>query len=445
MGSTGPEPLTAWRYVSRGIARRPLRSTLAAAGVAVAVAFFVVFASMSAGLHREVEDELGRPRPTHVTLEHQSPTPYSSSDLALLGAVVATYLEGTGAGIYGAGWALDPVVELTLSVPREGARCVLWGILPKPAGETIASPPGISPTAPLSAGRWLTADDENATGLVCVLGASARESLFPGAEVNVTVSLGPDASADPWRFPSAGEYPLDAAPDWTSAVRGPFTATVVGLLAPGMGGGLDDGVYVPVHPLLRALGQQDGGVYYYPRLVVTVADGTKTDVGALEDELGRAVPLTLARDDGWDRDSFERAYGQTQRALDSWLWAVTSVMALMLVAGVSDTMLVTVAERRSELATLRATGARRRQVSRLVLAEVALLGAIGLVAGLCVGALATWALGALAGGALIAPPHLAWWVVAAAALVAMGAVTVAGYYPARRAALERPTEALRYE
>jgi hypothetical protein len=440
-----PAPLTAWRYVTRGIVRRPLRSTLASAGVAVAVAFFIVFASMSAGLHRHVEDELARPRPTHVSLEHQSPTPYSTSELALLGAVVGSYMEGTGAGAEGQGWAVDPVAELVLSVPRDGPRAVLWGIVPRPANATTASPPGLPADAPLSEGRLLVAADEGADGLVCVLGAFARDRLFPSAAVNGTVSLGPDASADPWRLPSAEDYPLDADGSWAAEVRGPLDATVVGVLAPSLGGGLDDGVFVPVLALLRAIGQMDGGVYYFPRIVVTVADGTRMDVGALEDELVRAVPLTIARDDGWDRASFERTYGQTQRALDSWLWAVTSVMALMLVAGVSDTMLVTVAERRAELATLRATGAKRRQLSRLVLCEVALLGAIGLVAGLCAGAGATWALGALAGGKLLAPPRLAWWVVAAAALVAMGAVTVAGYYPARRAALERPTEALRYE
>ncbi len=442
---TRPVPLTAWRYVARGITRRPLRSTLAAAGVAVAVAFFLVFASMSVGLHRHVEDELARPRPTHVSLERESPTPYSSSDLGLLWTVVAGFMEGADVGGAAEGWAIDPVVELALSVPRDGARVVLWGVVPRSEGAPVAPPPGVALEAPLSAGRHLSVADENATTLVCVLGASARELLFPGAAVNDTVSLGPDASADPWRLPSADAYPLDAAGTWVAEARGPLAATVVGVLAPGLAGGLDGGVYVPVHALLRALGQYDGGIYYYPRIVVTLADGARTDVGALEDGLGRAVPLTIARDDGWDRKSFERAYGQTQRALDSWLWVVTSVMALMLVAGVSDTMLVTVADRRAELATLRATGMTRRRVSRLVLAEVAMLGAIGLGAGLAAGAGATWAVGALAGGAVIAPPRLAWWVVAVAALIAMGAVSVAGWYPARRAAGERPTEALRYE
>ena len=442
---TGPVPLTTWRYITRGIARRPLRSTLATSGVAVVVAFFVVFASMSAGLHREVEEELARPRPTHVSMEHASPTPYSSSDLALIEAVTATFMEGTSADGVTGGWAVDPVVELTLSVPRDGARAVLWGIVPGQAGPTVASPPGLTPGAPLDMGRHLSAADDDAAGLVCVLGSSVRDRLFPGVAVNGTVALGPDASADPWRLPSAEAYPLDAASAWESEVRGPFAATVVGLLAPGQGGGLDDGVFVPVHALLRALGQEDEGVYYFPRLVLTVADGTRTDVRALGDELARAVPPTVVRDDGWDRASFERTFGQAQRALDSWLWAVTSAMALMLVAGVSDTMLVTVADRRAELATLRATGARRRSVSRLVLAEVALLGAIGLGAGLLAGAGATWAVDALAGDALVAPPHLDWWVMAAAALIAMGAVSVAGYYPARRAARERPTEALRYE
>ena len=46
---------------------------------------------------------------------------------------------------------------------------------------------------------------------------------------------------------------------------------------------------------------------------------------------------------GQDRAAFERTYGDVTRTLDSWLVIITAVMALMLAAGVSDTMLVAVA------------------------------------------------------------------------------------------------------
>jgi cell division protein FtsX len=253
-------------------------------------------------------------------------------------------------------------------------------------------------------------------------------------------------------MPDATDYPLKGKATVEAPPRGPVAARAVGALPPGQEGDVDWGIFVPVRPLLRTLGQYDAGAdtYRYPMAIVSIEDGTKVDVKPLGAVIAQELPGTSGTDDAWDRTAFEASYGATERALDGWLAIVSTVLVVMLVAGVSDTTLVAVAERRREIATLRAVGLSRRQVSRLVTGEVLTLAAIGLVVGLVAGATLALVFGHLhettgGEGVFLAPVHLGPWVVAGATLLALGAAALAAAYPARRAARGSPTEALRYE
>ncbi len=304
-----------------------------------------------------------------------------------------------------------------------------------------------------------SADFEGATvyevtaGVIpCVLGAGAREALYPNVVEGSVISIGSDGSVDPWWMPDAASYPIEGKGTVSSLPRGPVEARVVGAFAPGQGEEMDLSIFVPVHSLLRALGQHDatGDEYYYPLAVVVVEDGSGVDVRSLEATIALALPGTSGTDDAWDAEAFKEAYGGTSAALDGWLRIVTVIMAVMLVAGVSDTTLVVVADRRREIATLRAVGLRRDQVARLVLQEVMVLALAGLLAGILAGAGLALLFGQLhastgGSGVFLAPVSLDAWVVAGAAVLAIGAAILAAAYPARRAAGGSPTEALRYE
>lgn len=71
-----------------------------------------------------------------------------------------------------------------------------------------------------------------------------------------------------------------------------------------------------------------------------------------------------------------------------WMLAFSIVLALV---GVANTLQLGVNERRRELGLIRAVGATRAQVLRLVLAEAAALSLIGTVFGMAIGAIAAWA------------------------------------------------------
>lgn len=446
---TGAVPISPRRYVVRQLKARPARSTLTVSGVAIAVAFFVLFGSMSAGLGSFIDEELDKPRQVNIYLESGSPTPLDSTDLLLISAMALASQETSGIQHH-----TTSRVQLPVASRPDGTTLWLWGI--DAVEEGRFSTPPYDPGAPLEWGRHLNAsrDFDDMANLTCVLGGKARQQLFTGATEGSVISVGPDATVDPWWMAPATSYPFEGREKVTATPRGPLETRVVGLLEPGLGEELDNGIFLPIKPLLLRLEQWDDRTdpinLYYPQAVITIEDGTRVDVLALEADLATVLPGIKGTDDAWNAEAFKDAYGSASQAMEGWLLVVTGVMVVMLVAGVSDTTLVAVTDRRREIATLRAVGIGRRRVSRLVVMEVLLLAVVGLAIGLAAGTGLSLLFGSLhessgGEGAFLAPVAIQGWVLVGAAVLALGSAVLAATYPASRAAGQSPTEALRYE
>ncbi|MGZ4172869.1 MAG: ABC transporter permease [Solirubrobacteraceae bacterium] len=121
------------------------------------------------------------------------------------------------------------------------------------------------------------------------------------------------------------------------------------------------------------------------------------------------------------------------------LLGLGAVALLVGAIGIANIMFISVLERRGEIGLRRALGATRRHISSQFLAESALLAALGGVAGLLFGAIATLLYSLAQNQPMVIPLYAL--VAAPAAGLAIGAI--AGLYPATKAARLSPTEALR--
>jgi len=121
------------------------------------------------------------------------------------------------------------------------------------------------------------------------------------------------------------------------------------------------------------------------------------------------------------------------------LLGLGAVALLVGAIGIANIMVISVLERRGEIGLRRALGATRRHISSQFLAESALLAALGGIAGLILGALATLIYALAQGQPWVVPLYAL--VAAPVAGFVIGAL--AGLYPASKAARLSPTEALR--
>lgn len=126
------------------------------------------------------------------------------------------------------------------------------------------------------------------------------------------------------------------------------------------------------------------------------------------------------------------------------------VFYIIMVAGIINTMLMSVLERVSEIGTMMAIGVRRRKILNMFLSEAAVLGAFGAMAGTGTGLLITTYYGVqglvlpLPGGTESAVfPHVGPTYIVGIILSALVVSAAAALYPAWRASLLSPVDALR--
>lgn len=126
------------------------------------------------------------------------------------------------------------------------------------------------------------------------------------------------------------------------------------------------------------------------------------------------------------------------RAFTGLLLGVGAVALLVGGIGVANTMVISVLERRSEIGLRRSLGATKPQIAVQFLGEALLLSWLGGLAGVLIGAIATVVYATTQEWSATVPVE-----VVAGALVATALIgTLAGLYPAIRAARLSPTEAL---
>ena len=375
--------------------RRPWRSGLMALAVAVSVAMVSLLSGFQRGYRMGLQGELDR-LGAHILVVPKG-CPYDAASIALHGANWPCYLR-------------EEYLREVRAVPQVGtAAPALMGAFPAGDGtqevfvgvteELLALKPGWK-----VAGNFPKADDE------VLLGAGAAQAL--------KASVG-------------GRVRMAELGGREFRVAGIGAAT----------GGADDGfVYLPMAAAQRAFRRERQFTHILVRL--RDPDGLEAAVQQLRGcNAGmdmNVIPMTHL---------FETIQGMV-RSTRAWLASVAAVALLVAAAGIANAVLSAVSERTREIGVLRAVGASRFQVFRLVWTEtlVACLagGLVGVVAARLSGGLAeTWLRSRIPFAPADALVRIEPPVVLVGLAAAVGLALAAGVVPALRAASLPPAVALR--
>jgi putative ABC transport system permease protein len=281
-------------------------------------------------------------------------------------------------------------------------------------------------------GRFLTDADVFYRANVAVLGFEAAEKLFPyGDPVGKTVRVAEDhyfliVGVTSYKAPSSGTGGSLAAQDFNRDIYIPLTTNRARF------GDLIES---------EQPGSYTAEKIELSQVTVTVdsMENVKKTASALDSLLGQfhpkkdyviTVPLEL----------LEKA-AATQRIFNLVLGSIASISLLVGGIGIMNIMLATVSERTREIGIRRALGARRRDIIEQFLIETTVMSASGGLIGVLLGVAAPPLVSYLSGMPVVIRP----WSPIIAFLIAVTIGIVFGVYPARRAAMLDPVEALRTE
>jgi putative ABC transport system permease protein len=278
---------------------------------------------------------------------------------------------------------------------------------------------------PLKDGRWLNEMDEAQRRNVIVLGYELQKTLFPGRP-----AVGAFVLLNGLRFEVIGTIPHLGRGDntWLN-MRGYIPFPVMATYFPVKGENHQNSISL---------------IEYQPRVTA--------DHLLAQEEVHKIVARNHGFDasdenafDEWDSIQSSKMVGTIFNVMNMFLGAVGMVTLALGAIGVINIMLVAVSERTHEIGLRKALGATNRSILFHFFLEGLLLtlgsGMIGM--GLAAGLMAM--LGTVQGPGGFDPPKL----VPMSAVLAIGSLTlagvVAGLYPARKAAMLQPVEALRQE
>jgi putative ABC transport system permease protein len=300
------------------------------------------------------------------------------------------------------------------------------------------------------AGRFVTARDMSPPENVAVIGHQTARELFP-----VDNPLGRSIRIDRDFYVIVG---VTAERDPSAAIGGSLAAQDFNL-----------DVYIPLTTLRARIGDmvmtsrsgsREGEVVELSQVTVSLPEVDQVEAAAavirnlMEEfhtvpDFGVVVPKELLRQAELLRMMFNLL-----------LILIAGISLLVGGIGIMNIMLATVTERTREIGVRRALGARRRDIIHQFLIEAVVLTSVGGGLGVALGFLVKPTVSVVRRGLLRffpdsvsalpttileLEPRIAPWSIIASLAIAIGVGVVFGLYPARRAALMDPIEALRHE
>jgi putative ABC transport system permease protein len=381
----------------RELSRRKLRTTLTILGITIGIWSLVVFSSMANKINSLVDAGSTLYAGKIIVTDGET---FGTSPIRMSAVAEVAALSGVE--------AVDPQVQVLWNADGSGANFAIPKMV---IGLIPGADEGHAFKLEIATGRALTPTD---TGDVVVLGADLAKEYAVVAGGTVQIHGRP--------FSVLGTYlPTLASPDTEANVP---LATAQGL-------------YLATLPPLVA--EAVSAADLANQIVVYPAEDQDAEAiaAAIESTVDNSVALTGAE--------FTEVVGSGTAIFNA---IIIGVAAISLVVGglsVINTMAMSVAERTREIGIKRAIGGPRRRIIRELVAEAGLIGLLGGLIGLVLGALVV----VLANEAGRSSGTILFDLTARTAIFAVGFSTilgmVAGIVPAWSAARLDPVTALRYE
>ncbi|QDH34024.1 ABC transporter permease [Porphyrobacter sp. YT40] len=387
----------------REIRRHILRSILTTLGIIIGVGAVVTMVTVGNGVTASVQEEISSLGASNFIIFPVRTTrgtirPFDEADVRAVEQQIAGVQLAAG-GVGASGTAFYNGQDWDTRV--EG------GTNPLLEAQTIT----------IGEGRAFTRDEEAAGKNVCIIGLKVREAIFP-----------------------VGSSPVGARMRIAD-----ISCEVIGVMEErGQGGGQDDDdvIYMPLKTVQRRFRGNDNLDYFVVKYDASYAASAIQDslVGLLRER--RLLQGDEPNDFNIiDTAQINQALGAVTGALTAMVAIIASISLLVGGIGIMNIMLVSVTERTREIGIRLAIGALAREVRLQFLTEAVVLCALGGLAGIGLGFLASLALAAAIEVPFVFDPTIN--IVSFVFSAIMGIVF--GYYPASRASKLDPIDALRHE
>jgi putative ABC transport system permease protein len=417
------------RLALRSLGLQKTRAILTMLGIVIGVAAVIAMLSISEGARLETLDQIRVMGVNNIRVRSVKPviTERKQEEQSRQGGWVFSY--GVRRQELDHFRALSP--DILDIVPLREVRKDVWARDAKTDIRVVGTTPAFARILDYrpESGRFLSDLDEREARRVCVLGAEARRKLFRTRS---------------WRGESVkvgSQYfqVIGAMEDKT--IRSGTSISVTDL---------NNQVYAPYSAVMAAFGELSvkgsQGTMEAIRLEVDEAILRVRDEESIP-PVGKLLKRTMER--SHPLGDFEvviplELLRQSQRTQRTFTIVMASIAALSLLVGgigIMNIMLANVAERRKEIGTRRALGARKRDIRRQFLMESVALSLLGGLAGIVLGMAGSRVIQAAAG----------WNTVVSGVAIVLAFVVAAvtgiafGTFPAVKAAAVDPIVALREE